>query len=470
MTLIAEELSAVCDEVAGLATGLAVQKVVQPDDETVLVQLRSRWLLLCCSARGGRLHLIDERPAGTGEAAPAFCMLLRKHLVGARLAAVHAVEGERACELELVGSDETALLRLFLFGRAAQLQLVLRDGGEERVLGAIGPARRTYDALPAPHPHAATTKVRRFFPGEGDALSRQIASAYSDAEHGAEVDEARRLAEKRLSLQEKKLDRLVERLTGDLARVASAEGRRKEADLLLAHLHEIPRGAASVTLPDDFTDGSPIEISLDPARSPKANVARLYKEHQRLHRARGAIERRLAESIEARGRLAEARAQLAGAADAALLAEARAHPTPTAGEKKRDEAARRARPYKRYTSVTGAPIYVGRGAAKNDELTFKIARGNDLWLHTRDVPGAHVVVPLASGRAVDPETLVDAATLAVHHSTVRDEAQVDVGYALRKHLRKAKGAPPGSVLVSQQKTIRVRMEPQRLKRLLGTQD
>ena len=76
---------------------------------------------------------------------------------------------------------------------------------------------------------------------------------------------------------------------------------------------------------------------------------------------------------------------------------------------------------------TGVPIYVGRGADKNDELTWKIARGNDLWLHTRDVPGAHVVVPLDRGaggaaRAVDAETLVDAATLAAHHSDARDEA------------------------------------------------
>src|SRR4029453_11481600 len=114
------------------------------------------------------------------------------------------------------------------------------------------------------------------------------------------------------------------------------------------------------------------------------------------------------------------------------------------------------------------PIYVGRGANKNDELTWKIARGNDLWLHARDVPGAHVVVPLERGRSADPDTLVDAATLAAHHSNARDEAQVDVGYALRKHLRKPRGAGPGVVLVAQQKTIRVRMEQARLERLLKT--
>jgi predicted ribosome quality control (RQC) complex YloA/Tae2 family protein len=79
-----------------------------------------------------------------------------------------------------------------------------------------------------------------------------------------------------------------------------------------------------------------------------------------------------------------------------------------------------------------------------------------------------VVVPLKVGHSVDSETLVDAATLAVHHSTARDEAQVDVGYTLRKHVRKPPKSRPGTVLTSELKTLRVRMQPERLARLLAT--
>jgi predicted ribosome quality control (RQC) complex YloA/Tae2 family protein len=127
-------------------------------------------------------------------------------------------------------------------------------------------------------------------------------------------------------------------------------------------------------------------------------------------------------------------------------------------------------PYRAYRSSTGALILVGRGSDRNDELTFKVARGNDLWLHTRDVPGAHVVVPTASlgGKPVDGETLLDAATLAAHHSNARGEAQVDVSYVLRKHVRKPPRAAPGLVTLSGAKTIRVRMEPARLERLLAS--
>jgi predicted ribosome quality control (RQC) complex YloA/Tae2 family protein len=110
---------------------------------------------------------------------------------------------------------------------------------------------------------------------------------------------------------------------------------------------------------------------------------------------------------------------------------------------------------------------VGRGADRNDELTFQVARGNDLWLHARDVPGAHVVVPLA-GRPIDEETLVDAALLAAHHSNARGEPQVDVSYTLRKQVRKPPRTRPGLVTLSGAKTLRVRVDPERLARLLAS--
>lgn len=82
------------------------------------------------------------------------------------------------------------------------------------------------------------------------------------------------------------------------------------------------------------------------------------------------------------------------------------------------------------------------------------------------MPGAHVIVPL-DGRPVDEETLLDAATLAAHHSNARGEAQVDVGYTLRKNVRKPPRSRPGLVTTSELKTLRVRVEPERLGRLLG---
>ncbi|MDB4971548.1 MAG: Fibronectin/fibrinogen-binding protein [Myxococcales bacterium] len=435
LTLKAAELEDVAREIARTLDGRVVQKVVQPDENTVLLSLRGSWLLLSADPRAGRMHLVDK-PVGTGEAAPSFCMLLRKELTGLQLRRVDVVAGERAVELLFAYEGHERALRLFLYGPSARLMLV----GDGRVFGSIGPGPNSDATLPPPRESAATRRFPTATP------SAAIEAHYADAAGAA----ARVEAEAQRRAATKKLDRLVAALTKDRDRARAAVDKRKWGDLLLAHLHEIPRGAASVSLPDDFSDGSPLEIPLDPSLSARDNAARFYKEHKRMSRALDGIERRIA----------VAQASLDKLASGDFVATPRL--SKAAGRKQRDE---RPPPFREFRSSTGTAILVGRGADRNDELTFKVAKGNDLWLHTRDVPGAHVVVPL-SGRPVDGETLLDAATLAAHHSNARGETQVDIVYVLRKLVRKPPKSGPGSVTHSGGKTIRVRLEPARLERLL----
>ncbi|HZS40113.1 MAG TPA: NFACT RNA binding domain-containing protein [Polyangia bacterium] len=459
MTLRARELSSVCEEISRVLVGRPVQKIVQPDRATVMLGMQRSWLVASADARLGRLHL-DEKPAGTGEAAPPFCMQLRKELTGARLVSCAAVEGERAAELLFERAGERRKLWLILFGRAAQLELVDERGA---ILGAIGPAREPYASLPEPRAIAPNDdrEADRF----GESPSEKIAAHYREAAHAEAAREAktRALGEARAAI--KRFTRLERALSADRARAEAAVEKRKLGDLLLAHLGEIPRGAASVTLPDDFEGGAPIAIALDPARSARENAARFYKEHKRLSRALASIDARLAE---ARRRRAEAEATLARL-DGATAEQAASWPRPERAEKKRGKMPqRRLPPYREFRAATGAAILVGRGADRNDELTFQVARGSDLWLHARDVPGAHVVVPLEGGRPVDGETLLDAATLAAYHSNARGEPQVDIGYTLRKNVRKPPRSRPGLVTTSALKTLRVRVEPARLERLLAS--
>jgi predicted ribosome quality control (RQC) complex YloA/Tae2 family protein len=456
LTLRPVEIADVAREIGRALAGRVVQKVVQPDEATVLLGLRGGWLLVSADARAGRLHLIEGKPPGTGEAAPAFCMLLRKELIGLALTEVAAVPGERAAELRFAREGESRRLRLFLFGPSAQLQLV---GDEERILAAIGPGKKLQAALPPPR--AAGAPPSRF-PVEQPSL--EIARTYGERT-SAEV-RSQAMAEVRAAL--KKHERLVAALGRDRDKALAATEKKKLADLLLAHLHEIPRGASSVQLPDDFADGAPIVIALDPALSARDNAARFYKEHKRLSRALASIDARISTAQAALGDAAARLERLAHASDEELAHVAASRPAPPRGA----AAPKRGRPdrpppYREYRAATGATILVGRGADRNDELTFKVARGNDLWLHTRDVPGAHVIVPLAAGRAVDAETLLDAATLAAHHSNARGQEQVDVTYVLRKHVRKPPRARPGTVTLSGGKTLRVRLEPARLERLLA---
>ncbi|HEX9918898.1 MAG TPA: NFACT RNA binding domain-containing protein, partial [Pyrinomonadaceae bacterium] len=111
---------------------------------------------------------------------------------------------------------------------------------------------------------------------------------------------------------------------------------------------------------------------------------------------------------------------------------------------------------RRYRSSDGYEILVGRAAKDNDQLTFKIARAHDLWLHAADYPGSHVIVRNpARGADVPHRTVIEAAQLAAHFSQAKRDAKVSVHYTPRKFLSKPKGAAPGLVRMSSFRTLLV---------------
>jgi predicted ribosome quality control (RQC) complex YloA/Tae2 family protein len=123
---------------------------------------------------------------------------------------------------------------------------------------------------------------------------------------------------------------------------------------------------------------------------------------------------------------------------------------------RRKESGDKGRALRRYRSSDGYEIVVGRGARENDELTFRVARSYDAWMHAADYPGSHVVVR-ARGRdeAVPHRTLVEAARLAAHFSQARKDAKVAVNYTQRKFVSKPRGAAPGLVYLSSFRTLLV---------------
>jgi len=108
---------------------------------------------------------------------------------------------------------------------------------------------------------------------------------------------------------------------------------------------------------------------------------------------------------------------------------------------------------------------VGRNARENEELSLKFAKSDDLWLHAQGTPGSHVVVRLEKGSDPPPETIKDAATLALLYSDLKKSGKGEVIYTRRKYVRKAKGQPPGTVTVTQEKAIFVTLDKTRLQAL-----
>ena len=116
-------------------------------------------------------------------------------------------------------------------------------------------------------------------------------------------------------------------------------------------------------------------------------------------------------------------------------------------------------------SEAGDAILVGRNNRENEGLTFGLARSHDLWLHASGTPGSHVILRLEKGAELRKESLLDAATLALHYSDLRKSGQGEVLYAYRKHVRKPRGAKPGLVTVTQDKHLYIKLDRKRLERL-----
>jgi predicted ribosome quality control (RQC) complex YloA/Tae2 family protein len=450
--------------------GAALQKLWLPSASLCVLHLRipGETQLAIVDGRSSIAALLDERPIPAG-GAPKSQASLRNALEGARLLSVRLLlASDRRTPSPWLGFESPQGPRSLVAeeGTAGAGGALLLVDGEHKILWASSGAQRR------PGSHLPETR------------ELPIASAGALPERAALLREALRseeeagLAARRkqtvslLKSRAVKARRTLAAVEADSARAAGAGESLARAELLLPHASRVPRGAAEVKLPDwTQTDenGTPREVTLqlDPALSAAENAARWLKKSKRYLAAAGRISAR---REEVRRELAQAddlllRAQTAPDAAALLTVEAEAGPAPV----RRAKAADGPRiPYRTFKSQSGAKVLVGRGAKDNDSLTFKTARGNDLWLHARTATGAHVVVP-GAGDSPDARTLGDAALLAAHFSSLRGEAGAEVAWTRCKYVRKPRGAKPGSVTISQEKTMRVRLDAGRLALLLKSE-
>ena len=215
----------------------------------------------------------------------------------------------------------------------------------------------------------------------------------------------------------------------------------------------IPPGSPPGGLPDAW--GTPATlaggIALDPALSPSDNLDRLYKRAARAERSGELAAQRLQTSLEELAALEQ------GQLPSKLQTTGGRNSTDKPRRKKKGERL----PYRSYRSPPGLEIRVGRGAAENDELTFRHSKGNDVWLHVRGRPGAHVIIR-NPGPSPSPELLVLADQLALKHSGLKAAAREEVSWTRVKELRKPKGLAPGKVLLRSEKVLYLTYDPEAL--------
>jgi hypothetical protein len=239
---------------------------------------------------------------------------------------------------------------------------------------------------------------------------------------------------------------------------------RSIGHLLLARLSELPaRGVARVEVID--FDGSLRAVELDPALDVAANARAYFEEAARRQRASAKLPRAIADAEREVARLAEALERLeAEGPDDALWELVGGRPEPASGGAL--SSADEPQPYLRLRSSGGLEIRVGRSARANDRLTFAFSAPDDIWLHARQVQGAHVILRWGRKEENPPkQDLLEAAVVAAVHSGARHSGSVAVDWTRRKHVRKPRKAPPGTVIPDRVKTLFVEPDEGLVKRL-----
>ncbi|WP_410511615.1 NFACT RNA binding domain-containing protein [Paenibacillus sp. BR2-3] len=264
----------------------------------------------------------------------------------------------------------------------------------------------------------------------------------------------------------KKLAKLQE----DLDEAQEADRYRIWGELLFASLHTLSKGDTTATLVNYYDENqAEIAIPLDPLLGPSDNAQRYFKKYNKYKNSLLVIDEQLIKTHEEIAYMESLLQQLAHASlndieeiRDELVGQGYLRDRNKKGKKKK----KATRPTLQvFTSSEGVDIYVGKNNLQNEYVTNRLASPNDTWLHTKDIPGSHVVI---RSEQFGDATLEEAAQLAAYFSQAKQSSSVPVDSTLIRHVRKPSGSKPGFVIYDHQKTLFVTPDEARIKSLPST--
>lgn len=559
MPLDAITIHALTRELREKLTGGKIDKVQQPERDMLVISLRAGGenvrLVLAAGTGNARVHLSTgafENPAEP----PMFCMLMRKHLIGAHILSVEQPNYERMVIFTLDTHDELGVkaekkLIVELIGRSANVVLVGADG---RIIDCMRRMDFAGDALRRMLPGMIyrmppTQPKRPFFAVDADERRAMIAAADGSAppdkwlmdnfsalspliarelahraggdyacladvcdalcesvsadelapwlikpdgvardfsfmpikQYGAaaqlerfdsfsamldefylnrdRAEQQRRRSHDLTKTVRTLRDRLTRKLAAqqeELKRTEQREDVRKNAELVTANIYRIKRGDSKLECEDYYQPDSPlVTIALDPLKTPQQNVTAMFKEYNKLKTARQHLTVLIDEGERQLDYLNSVLDEIERAETERDISDIRRELVAT-GYVRRAKGGKpervKVQSPRRFITDDGFEVLIGRSNAQNDELTTKLARRTDMWLHTQRVHGSHVIIR-CEGEALPSRTLEQAASLAVYYSQGRTAGKVQVDYTMVRNVRKPSGALPGKVIYTEYKTL-----------------
>ena len=477
MSLNCKEIDVIINELS--PAGSFIQQIVQPTFDSIAFHLYktggAKTVLVCLAAGACRIHE-THKAVPKNDKPLRFMEFLRSRIKGCRIDSFTQIEQERIIKAELNHGEKQFNMYIRLWSNAANIIVtdpdVRNDAGEELILDVFYrrpnknevsggyykpqirteslPAKqwtvRTFDELPDSANLSFNEKVEKWYSENAAALSRT-----------ALLEQA----EKQYQSRKSRLEAAIERLEAKRKTFLHAERWKHFGDLILtwgqAVGEAIAKNQRNVEC-DDYETGSKICIEIDPKKNVQENAADYY---DRYKKAVSGIEELEYDIKSSRSELAKLTADYES-----LLKET----NPIAIQQKlRKQNKPRQQIKKEHPGldffIDGWKIIVGRTAAENDELLRHYVKGSDWWLHTRDWPGGYVFIKNQNGKSVPLEILLDAGNLALFYSKGRKAGKGDLYYTQAKYLRRAKNAPKGTVLPSNEKNLFVTLDDKRLKRI-----
>ena len=550
------------DEIREKCLGGRVEKIFQPSRDSLIMLIKGsagrEKLLIVANPTAPRLHLTTASPENPPEP-PMFCMLLRKHLSGARLAEISQPPMERLAVFTFDSTDEMGFpvqkrLVAELMGRTCNLYLLGPEGRildclrripldentkraalpglnyqePEKVekqnpleftnytelltspgadllcdrlmdtLGGLSPlvcreaalqcagdtdSRIENQDVPAlaanlqAYFREVLTQPKPYFYAQADGTPKQFAfcpireygSCQQAESFSALLDSFYTLRDRRDAMRQKSqaIRKTVSNLCARLRRKLAVQEKELEAtydrerlrqlgDILTANIGRIKKGQTIAQCEDFYNEEMPIiDIPISPLLSPQQNAAKFYKDYTRMKNAEKELTHQISLGSEELSYLESVQEELNRAGTDAELDEIRQE-LQAGGYVRQDSGRAKMKQKKlspmRFESTDGFPIYVGRNNRQNDELTFRLARKDDIWCHASKVHGSHVIVS-CGGKTPPDNTLTQAAQLAAYYAETTGGQNIPVDMTTVKQVKKIPSGKPGMVIYHTYKTV-----------------
>ena len=462
----ADIIQRVVEELRTTLTGRYFGKIFQLTARSFAIDfgLRGEFLFISVDPSNPRLYLIQRRTRDLERQSiplTAFGQTMRSKLSGAHVVNISKDPSDRIVRLTF-RTEDFIFRRLIiqLTGRSADLFVVDELNRIEAVLREDPQIRLHKIYEPPTRDKTRTSQEGRLAPALAPGSPSAQLDAYFTAQDTArQFDSRAKTIRAKLTKSIRQQRTLREHLQEDLARHGDANTHKRTGDLLLANIATARREGNKVLLTDYYAEAAPtIEIEVDENRSLQEEAAMRFRQYTKAKHAAEEIAARLDQITTETARLEERLQQLdqiiATRDESALDGFEKPRLAPKTPVKKSPKS-QKLTGVRRYLSTDGYEILVGRAARDNDNLTFRIAQPNDLWMHTGDYPGSHVVVRNPTRKEIPQRTIIEAAQLAGRFSQASEDTKVVVHYTERKFLSKPKGAAPGLVRLSRFRSITV---------------